>query len=119
LRDYLYVKDAVSAYQSLACALDDPQLRGQAFNFGPGVPVSVLDIIASIRSLMKAEYLEPIVANNARGEIRHQYLDCSKAARLLQWQPQRTLRDGLAETITWYRGYFNGRAVASECGTFQ
>jgi CDP-glucose 4,6-dehydratase len=119
LRDYLYVKDAVSAYQSLACALDDPQLRGQAFNFGPGVPVSVLDIVASIRSLMKADDLDVIVANNAWGEIRNQYLDCSKAGRLLDWQPRRTLRDGLAETIDWYRGYFNGRAAASGYGTFQ
>jgi len=119
LRDYLYVKDAVAAYQSLACALDEPRLRGQAFNFGPGVPVSVLDIITSIRSLMKAEHLEPILANNARGEIRHQYLDCSKAARLLHWQPQQTLRDGLAETIAWYRGYSNAYAAASDCSTFQ
>ena len=119
LRDYLYVQDAVSAYQSLACALDDPQLRGQAFNFGPGVPVSVLDIVTSIRSLMQVDDLDAMVVNNARAEIRNQYLDCSKAARLLRWQPGRTLREGLAETIAWYRGYFNGYVAARGCGTFQ
>jgi CDP-glucose 4,6-dehydratase len=119
LRDYLYVKDAVAGYQALACALEDPQLRGHAFNFGPGVPVSVLDLVGSIRSLMNAEDLKPIVANNAQGEIRNQYLDCSKAARLLDWRPQRTLRDGLAETIAWYSSYFNMYATASACGTFQ
>ena len=119
LRDYLYVKDAVAAYQTLACALDNSQVRGQAFNFGPGVPVSVLDVVGSIRSLMRAEDEEPIIANNARGEIRNQYLDCSKAARLLRWQPRLTLRQGLEETIGWYRGYFNAYAAVSGCGELQ
>jgi CDP-glucose 4,6-dehydratase len=47
--------------------------------------------------------LEPIVQGQSSNEIERQYLDCSKARRVLGWKPAFTLRDGLARTVTWYR----------------
>ena len=41
----------------------------------------------------------------AAGEMRAQYLNAAKAHRLLGWQPQFTLEQGLTETIAWYRDY--------------
>ena len=39
-RDYLYVEDAVDAYLAVAESLDDPELRGRAWNAGWGAPLS-------------------------------------------------------------------------------
>jgi len=42
-RDYLHVDDAVTAYLALGAALMDGRERSEAFNFGHGRPVSVLE----------------------------------------------------------------------------
>jgi len=103
LRDYVYVKDAVRAYLTLAERLDDPRVRGQAFNFGAEAPISVLDMVATIQSLVGGEGLAPLVQNSALGEIQNQYLSAKKARDLLGWTATFSLTSGLRETIEWYR----------------
>lgn len=105
IRDYLYVKDVSQAYLRLAGCLDDPRVPGEAFNFSPEGAVSVLDLVARIQRLMGCEGLAPDVRGTARGEIHSQYLDSSKARRILGWAPRFSLDKGLAETIAWYRDY--------------
>lgn len=105
LRDYIYVEDVAEAYMRLAERLDDPAVVGQAFNFSHGVPVSVLQIVATLRKLMGREDLQPLIQNTARGEIPEQYLDATKAKRLLQWTPRFGLDEGLQHTIAWYLAF--------------
>lgn len=104
LRDYVFVKDAVSAYLKMAEALDDASIAGEAFNFGPSRPLSVMQMVDAIRELMGRRDLEPIVQNRAQAEIKDQYLNSEKAARVLGIVPQQSLECGLRETIEWYRG---------------
>lgn len=106
LRDYIYVQDAVEAYLLLARALDRPELQGHAFNFGTARPVSVLEITQKILDLTGRADLAPVVLNEAKGEIRDQYLSSEKAKRLLGWEPAATLDQGLSDTIDWYRNFF-------------
>ena len=47
-RDYLHVDDAVAAYLALGAALMDGRERSEAFNFGHGRPVSVLEVVDAI-----------------------------------------------------------------------
>ena len=105
LRDYIYVNDAVEAYLLLARAMDDSGLHGQAFNFGTAQPLSVLELTRKILKLMERSDLEPVVLNEAKGEILHQYLSSGKAERLLGWKPVASLDAGLIETIDWYRRF--------------
>lgn len=105
LRDYIYVDDAVEAYLLLARSLDDPALHGQAFNFGTARPQSVLELTRKILELAGRADLEPMVLNEAKGEILHQYLSSDKAQRLLGWAPVASLDAGLLETIDWYRRF--------------
>jgi CDP-glucose 4,6-dehydratase len=106
IRDYFYVPDAVSAYLFLAEQLPQGEFSGEAFNFGTETPISVFDLVTLILKLMGDAAPEPVVLNEAQREIREQYLDCTKARRLLAWQPKHTLEQGLQETIEWYRGHF-------------
>jgi len=105
VRDYIYVKDVSRCYRLLAERLPEPAVTGQAFNCSLGRPVTVLELVKTIQQLMNCPELEPDVQNTASGEIRAQYLSVGKAHRLLNWQPQFTLEQGLAETIAWYRDY--------------
>jgi CDP-glucose 4,6-dehydratase len=105
VRDYIYVKDVSRCYMRTAENLPGEKVQGHAFNFSLERPVTVLDIVKTIQQLMNCKQLEPDVQNTASGEIRAQYLSAAKAHRVLGWQPQFTLEQGLNETIAWYREY--------------
>jgi CDP-glucose 4,6-dehydratase len=108
-RDYIFVLDVVNAYLTLAANTPEDGIRGEAFNFSSGSPVTVLEITLKILQLMRRGDLEPIILNQARAEIKHQYLDSSKARRLVNWKCRYSLEEGLMETIKWYRD-FSSRA---------
>jgi CDP-glucose 4,6-dehydratase len=83
----------------VACRLSP----GEAFNFGHNQPLTVLELVDQILKLCGRDDLEPDVRAEATGEISHQYLDCTRARRVLGWEPRFTLQEGLARTIEWYR----------------
>jgi CDP-glucose 4,6-dehydratase len=105
LRDYLYVRDAVYAYLTLAERLDVPELKGQAFNFGMDDPKSVLEIVQTIIAVSDHPELAPVVLADAPNEIPAQYLDSSKARSVLGWSSRYSLEEGLRETLGWYQEF--------------
>ncbi len=114
VRDYFYVEDAAEAYVHFAEQLDRPELHGQAFNFGNEKPVTVLEVVQKILSVIGALELEPVILNEASHEIREQYLDCAKARRLLDWRPRFSSEDGLRRTVEWYRAYLSSPSPAPQ-----
>lgn len=104
LRDYIYVEDVVSAYLILAESILDPRVVGEAFNFSDGSPLAVNDIYRSICNVVEGSFVEPLVLNDAKGEIHDQYLSPQKAHDVLGWEPSWSLTAGLTDTIAWYRG---------------
>ncbi len=114
VRDFLYVKDAATAYMRLAEKLADNRgMAGEAFNFGLEIRLTVLELVQNILAMMHCGQLEPIVQNIASSEIREQYLSAEKARRLLEWEPNYTLQGGLQETIDWYREFLAGMPAKS------
>jgi len=102
-RDYLYVDDAVAGYLSLGAALMDGREHGEAFNFGHGEPVAVLDLVEEIGRAVGRTDLAPVVRSDAPNEIPAQWLDATKARTRLGWAPAFTLHEGLSRTVEWYR----------------
>jgi CDP-glucose 4,6-dehydratase len=103
VRDYVYVKDVVGAYTTLAEALDDKSLHGEAFNFSAERPYTVLEVVEAIQRFLPETARPPVILDVAQGEIESQYLDSSKARRRLGWSAKFSLEEGLRETIAWYR----------------
>lgn len=106
LRDYIYIKDAVYAYLSCAEHLACGEISGSAFNFGHNKPLRVLEVVNIILELMNKTYLKPIILNQTKNEIPHQYLDATKSKEILGWEPAYAIEDGLRETAEWYTMYF-------------
>jgi CDP-glucose 4,6-dehydratase len=104
-RDYIFVDDVVEAYLALAANAGADGVRGEAFNFSPERPLTVLEITRATLAAVGRPDLEPVILDNARGEIRDQYLDASKAGRVLGWRPAHSLERGLAATVAWYRSF--------------
>jgi CDP-glucose 4,6-dehydratase len=105
VRDYVYIQDVVQAYVTVAEQLGRPEVRGEAFNFSVGTPLSVLQVIDAIQEAMACRDLPPDIRNSATGEIRTQCLSAEKARRVLDWSPRYPLDEGLQETIAWYRRF--------------
>ena len=82
-RDYMYIKDAISAYLTLAENLHRKDVLGQAFNFGTGKPVSVLSLYNAIIKAMGKD-AKPKILGEAKNEIDRQYLYSSKAKKNLR-----------------------------------
>jgi CDP-glucose 4,6-dehydratase len=109
VRDYIYIEDAAEAYLGLAMALaqrDD--LAGEAFNFSTETPLSALAAVGKILAAMGSA-LEPDIRNEARAEIKNQFLSAKKAREVLGWKPVYAIDDALARTIGWYRDHFERR----------
>ena len=105
VRDYIYVKDVAQAYMRLAEHLSDGYVRGEAFNFSAEKPMTVLEIVNIIQSLMNCSHVQPDIRNSTEGEIQSQYLSAAKARRVLKWKPTFDLESGLGETIEWYKAF--------------
>lgn len=107
IRDYLYIDDAVAAYLALGEQMDRADVAGSAFNFGPGAPISSLDIVRCLLDLCDAGDLEPDVRGRGSlpGEIDRQYLNSARAERVLEWHARVPLEAGLRRTVSWYRAF--------------
>ena len=109
IRDYLYIRDAADAYLHLVESLAAGAPQG-AFNFSLEVQLSVLDCVNEVLTQMGRTDLEPVIMNQASAEIRAQYMDCTKARTSLGWSPAYSFREGIAETIAWYRRHLDSPA---------
>ncbi|WP_199250233.1 GDP-mannose 4,6-dehydratase [[Phormidium] sp. ETS-05] len=105
IRDYFYVKDGVLAYLHLAEQMNRPEILGEAFNFSNELQITVLDLVQKIVRLMGEKKLEPLILNQARHEIKHQYLSAEKARQMLHWKSRYSLETALLETIDWYQEF--------------
>lgn len=103
IRDYFYVRNAVSAYLTLAEQMPREGVTGEAFNFSACVPLTVIELVDMILRLMNRTDLQPVILNEASNEIPEQFLDSSKAERVLGWRAGYSMDDALLETIAWYR----------------
>lgn len=106
IRDYIYILDAVNAYLYLTEKMDDKNIHGETFNFSNEIQLTVIELVEKILDIMGRRYLEPVILNEAAGEIKHQYLSAEKAKRVFGWHPKYTIDEGLKETVEWYREFF-------------
>lgn len=109
VRDFFYVKDAALAYIFLAEKMDDKNLWGQAFNFGYGREITVLELVNLTLKLMDKQNLVPVIENRAHNEIKKQYLSTEKSHAQLGWNPRYSLEEALKETIVWYEDFLRKR----------
>jgi UDP-glucose 4-epimerase len=98
-RDFTFIQDAVSA--NLAAATI-PAALGEIFNIGGGSRVILLDVLQTMEEII-GKPIERIHLDNAMGDARHTAADVSKAKKILGYQPQVSLSEGLAREWEWIK----------------
>ena len=104
IREFVYVDDVARGYLLLAEHI--AEAKGEAFNFGTGEQVNMLDLVERIIRLA-GKALEPKVMLQSKiaGEIDAQYLSAAKVEARFGWKAEINLDEGLRRTIEWYRNY--------------
>ena len=99
-RDFIFVKDVVRAN---LLAATDASAAGGVFNVGTGAFIRIRDLWALIGELAGVK-IDPVFAPPRAGDIRESVSDIGKIRGALGFSPQVALRQGLIDTLTWYRG---------------
>ncbi len=101
-RDFNHVDDVVDAF--LRAGAKDAS-DGEVFNLGDAHPVSLLELVKLLVEVAGAGSwtIVPFPAERKRIDIGDFYADTARIRKALGWEPKVPLRQGLAETIAWYR----------------
>jgi len=110
-RDYTYVADIVEGILGSlerATSLDDPEY--EIINLGGSETTQLKDLIAGIG---KAMGIDPEIKQlpTQPGDVKRTYADISKAQKLLGYDPDTPIDDGLRKFANWVTAYYEDRPV--------
>jgi dTDP-glucose 4,6-dehydratase len=101
-RDWIHVTDHCAALEAILQAPAE-QVHGEVFNIGAAEERSILENAELILDLLgKSHELTRFVPDRL-GHVRRHAVDSTKLHARLGWQPRVRFREGMAETVAWYR----------------
>lgn len=100
IREYIYVKDSIDGYISLAENID--KTKGEAFNLASRNIMSVTEIVNRISKVL-GQPVEMEILDQAKAEIPKQYLNGSKIKNTIEWEPKTDFEEAIRETFDWYK----------------
>jgi len=105
-RDFCYIYNCVQANRLAACTTDGDDFN-QVFNVALGAQTTLNELYALIRDRVlqvvpNVEIKAPIYRDFRKGDVRHSLADISKGKRLIGYEPEHTVKDGLCEAAKWY-----------------
>jgi len=105
-RDFCYVDNVVQA-NLLAALAEDPAAVNQAYNVAIGGETTLNELFDMVRALLarRLPHLRGVRAVHRevrKGDIACTRADIGKAQRLLGYEPEVSVAEGLARTVEWY-----------------
>lgn len=98
-RDFVHVSDVAKACR---LALEKPGTAHEVLNIGSGGNYTISSLAHLLAETMGKEYLAPEITGEYRvGDIRHCFADISKAKKLLDYEPEVPLKEGMKELVNW------------------
>ena len=100
-RDFTYVGNAIDGLEALTDPAAD-NVAGEVFHLACGRRVSLLEVLDELESLL-GERVERNHTEPRAGDIRDSLADITKLCRMTGYEPARTVNEGLALTLDWFR----------------
>lgn len=104
-RDLMYVRDTVAGLMAIASTT---AAAGRTLQLGTGRDVSVGELVELIGELLGLELdveLDPQRVRPVQAEIAGLLCDFGESHAITGWEPRIDLREGLTETIEWFRAH--------------
>jgi UDP-glucose 4-epimerase len=101
-RDYIYIGDLIRA---IKLSVTTEGVGGETFQIATNAETTVRELTDRLLpALAKAgvKDVEVRYTDARRGEVRRNFADTSKAKRLLGWQAEMDLEEGLRRTVEWF-----------------
>jgi len=98
-RDFTFIQDVVEANVKL---LSEKAADGEAVNIGSTDNIEILTLAEEIRDQLAPD-LKMEFTERHDADAEHTHANSSKASELLGYEPSRTIREGVAEFVEWYR----------------
>ena len=98
-RDLTYVKDVVEGAIKLS---ECDKAKGKVVNLGQGNETSINSLVATICIIMGYPYENTVRKPKRRGDVRRHLADIHQAYKLIGYQPETRLFNGLKKTVEWY-----------------
>lgn len=97
-RDYTYIGDIV---RGTILAMEKP-LGFEVINLGNNTPASLSELLAVFEKVIGTKAK---VRNrpSAKPSVEVTYANVSKAKKLLRWEPETSLEDGITKLVAWFR----------------
>lgn len=106
IRDYIDVVDLNEAHLKALDYLISTK-KSDIINLGTGKGSSVLEVVEQVKRLTGKNI--PIEKANTRlSDDAKKIADISKAEKILNWKPRRTIEDSVKSLIIWYKNHPNG-----------
>ena len=108
-RDFIFIDDLVRA---IVLAATRPGIGGETFQIATAAETTVAELTERLVAALRAEGMRApavVSAPPRQGDVQRNFSDTSKAARLLGWQAEVPLDEGLRRTI----GFFARTAAAA------
>ena len=96
LRDFCYVDDVS---RGILMALKNKDVEGEVINLASGEPISIREIIEIVRDIVGKGRPEFGKIPYRVGENMILYADTKKANKILKWNPETFISDGIKKTI--------------------
>lgn len=98
-RDFTYVADVVDANRTL---LESNAADGEVLNIGSSDNISIKKLAETVRDQL-APNLEIVYESARDADAEHTHASVEKAADLIEYEPSRTITEGVSEFIDWYQ----------------
>ena len=105
-RDFTYI-DNVVLMNLLALTSENTEALNQVYNTAFGERTTLNDLVKYLKEYLaefdpKIADVEVKYGDYRKGDVPHSLASIDKAKKLLNYQPQFSMKDGLKEAVTWY-----------------
>ncbi len=98
-RDFVFIENVVRAN---LLAAETPNATGEAVNIGCGEAIDLKRMVEDFNAVLGTNF-EPEYGPPRFGDVKHSRADVDRARSLLLYEPAVRFREGLAQTLDWYR----------------
>ena len=105
-RDFTYIENVIQM-NLLAMLSDDPEALNQVYNVAYGERTNLNQLVKILKSELSK--FDPEISGisakygpSRQGDVPHSLASIEKAKKLLGYQPEFSVKKGLAEAVSWY-----------------
>ena len=108
-RDFIFINDLLGAIVNAAKLGCDSNAWGEVFQIATNREHTLNELVKILETELKTKGIALKTTHGAvrLGDVKRNYSDTAKAARILNWSSEVSLEEGIAQTVEWFLKNYN------------